>query len=186
MYARLVIGSASPSYAGQDGFEKVRSYDDPSGLRAEVYRNGYTWVVVFIGTEPGDLRDAKADFLQAIGLVSAQYAAAVEIAFEVTELAESMGGEVEFTGHSLGGGLAASAAAHTGGTGIGFNAAALHADTIKGASMSGFSFVNYQSTHDVLKFINAMTPNAAVPGTTVPVSGAGTHGMAAMCKALGC
>ncbi|MFT3792940.1 MAG: FG-GAP-like repeat-containing protein [Rudaea sp.] len=99
-------------------------YDANSGFGATVFP-GYgdeATVVAFRGTRPMVLKDWENDAQQSMGLDSAQYDHALDLAKNIYS---QQGGNVLFTGHSLGGGEAAAAAYYTGGAAVTFNAAGL-------------------------------------------------------------
>ncbi len=57
--------------------------------------------------------------------------------------------------------------------------------TFDSAFPFSFSITHFRSSFDVLRIGNALTP-ARVPGTTVSLGAAGFHGMAGVCRAVGC
>ena len=97
----------------------------------------------------------------------------------------STGGNIHFTGHSLGGGIASVAAIWTGGSATVFNAAGVHANTLGGYAPSRGSVTHFHSSFDVLRLGNAFTP-VSVPGARVSLGAAGLHGMGGVCRAMGC
>ncbi len=107
--------------------------DDKSGFKAAIYRNNNAkpgepaYVIAYAGTE-GLGKDAIADAVQGVGLESAQYTKARDLAVAMDIATHDQGG-FETTGHSLGGGLAAAGSAVTGAPGTTFNAAGLHRNT---------------------------------------------------------
>lgn len=101
----------------------------PAGLLAAIYSDEQgNVVVVYAGT--GDLGDGYTDLVQSQGwmLESGQYEFAMDLGIVVEK---AYPGDVAFTGHSLGGGLASTSAAATGGTAVTFNAAGPHEDTLE-------------------------------------------------------
>lgn len=111
------------------GFERIREWNDATGLNAVAYRSkldGHV-VVAYRGSEGG--MDWASNISQGLGSYTPQYASAVNVARE----AKAMYGNVEFTGHSLGGGQAAAAAMATGS----------HADTFNAAGLNPASYVEY-------------------------------------------
>lgn len=103
---------------------------DRSGFRASIFRNtsGQT-VVAFAGTDPSQPGDLKTDGGQGLGVPTTQYQRAVTLAHQVQDKVGR--GNVAFTGHSLGGGLAATAALATGETAVTFNAAGVSNETMR-------------------------------------------------------
>ncbi|UOF15232.1 hypothetical protein IEQ11_00765 [Lysobacter capsici] len=105
---------------------------DGSGFRAAVYTNGDgQYVVAFAGTNgfnPLGDGDIANDVGQGLGFNTSQYKQAVALAKEAEA---AFGDNVVFTGHSLGGGLASTAALATGNTAVTFNAAGLSNDTLR-------------------------------------------------------
>lgn len=104
--------------------------DAGSGFRAAIYQNpAGQYVVAYAGTNPKEIPDLKADAAQAFGLETKQYDQAIALA-KRAEVAFG-DGNVAFTGHSLGGGLAAAASLATGGSAVTFNAAGLSNGTLR-------------------------------------------------------
>lgn len=97
----------------------------PEGFQAAIYVNEYGDVVVaFAGTDPTDLDgDVQTDTDHARGQVTEQHEFAMNLGIS---LEERYPGRVAFTGHSLGGGLAAAASLATGAPAVTFNAAGLN------------------------------------------------------------
>lgn len=109
--------------------------DSASGFRASIYRNDAGQVVVaYAGTDPSEMPDIGADAAQAFGLETTQYNKAVDLA-KKAEVAFG-DGNVIFTGHSLGGGLASTAALSVGATAVTFNSAGPSNDTLRDLGFS--------------------------------------------------
>jgi hypothetical protein len=177
----LAQGVYDLGFTGADGFERIgEPYTDDTGLQAMLFGRGDERVLAFAGTDGGSLANWSANLRQAFGLTSAQYANGIDLAVSLSE-----GGGLHFVGHSLGGGIAAASAIVTGGSATIFNAAGIHPNTVSGFSMSRGSITHFRSSFDVLQIGNALTP-ARVPGTTVSLGAAGFHGMAGVCRAVGC
>jgi hypothetical protein len=90
------------------------------------------FVVAFAGTDPTQLGDLGTDARQGLGFNSGQFEQAQSLAQKVKA---SVGDNVVFTGHSLGGGLASHAALSTGGTAVTFNSSGLNDNTIRRAGL---------------------------------------------------
>lgn len=161
-----------------DGYVLNSIYTDGSGMKAALFVGGDSSVLSFAGTSPSSWDNWKANLSQAFGFSSAQYNAGIFLAL-------SLGGNVHFTGHSLGGGIAAAAAIVTGGNATIFNAAGVHSNTLRGYAPSNGSVTYYYSSFDVLRIGNALTP-ARVPGEHISLGAAGFHGMGGVCRAMGC
>ena len=107
--------------------------DEQSGFDAAIYRNDQgQYVVAFRGTDQWfgpEGADIKANGGQALGLTTEQYEQAK---FLARSAVRAFGrGNVIFTGHSLGGGLASAAMLATGVPGVTFNAAGLSDNTLR-------------------------------------------------------
>jgi putative lipase involved disintegration of autophagic bodies len=111
-----------------------------NGFRASIFQRGDKIVVAFAGTDPASFTDLTNDVQQARGLLSAQYEAAVLLANKISPQIGS--GNLEFTGHSLGGGLAAVASGVTGRSSITFNAAPISSGTLQRYAISGRNLAN--------------------------------------------
>ncbi|MGB0894040.1 MAG: hypothetical protein ACPGUD_06490, partial [Parashewanella sp.] len=103
--------------------------DDKSGLHSKLFVDTLTgkYILAFRGT--ADKKDWATNLKQGIGFKSRHYQKAMATARKVHEAVKRNSGELIFTGHSLGGGLAYAAAAVTDCYAITFNAAGVHAKT---------------------------------------------------------
>lgn len=99
-----------------------------TGFRAGIYTDGDgNHVLAFAGSN--EFQDwTGANARQGLGWQSEQYDEAVQLS---QLAAEVYGGDMVITGHSLGGGLAATAAFATGNTAVTFNASGVHDNTIE-------------------------------------------------------
>ncbi|MFL0356388.1 hypothetical protein ACI5KX_07885 [Erythrobacter sp. GH1-10] len=108
---------------------------DGSDFRARVYKKGEgdnaEYVIGYRGTQTGS--DWKQNLIQGSGGQSDSYDRAKRLAAVTDAHGEANGNPVSFTGHSLGGGMASAASAHTGRPASTFNAAGLNANTVGGA-----------------------------------------------------
>lgn len=113
----------------------LAALDDPeSGFRAGIYTDGEGhYVVAFAGTI--EMADWQNNVQQGAGLDSEQYDQAIALA---QDAAQAFGdGNIVFTGHSLGGGLASAAALVVEeSAAVTFNAAGLHPSTVDGLGLA--------------------------------------------------
>ena len=123
-----------PCDAAKDGWKELSFYDVgldykhvfEGNYRARIFRNDATGelVVAFRGSDDGP--DWVEDIIQMNGKATRSY----ELAQDLAEKLEDNGyGDVTYTGHSLGGGLATTAALASENEATVFNAAALSVDT---------------------------------------------------------
>lgn len=113
----------------QDGIDPASLQNESTGFQSNIYTDGEgRYVVAYAGTS--SLSDWKNNIQQGLGANSEQYDQAIQVA---QQAAEVYGKEnIVFTGHSLGGGLASTAAVVVGdGTAVTFNAAGVHPNTLK-------------------------------------------------------
>ncbi len=124
--------------------------DDPkAGFSAAIYAPDADHIVVaFRGTELSDPGDLWTDVKQALGFHSDQYDQAARLAQAVQ--AQYPGKQIEFTGHSLGGGLAQMASAVTGLPATTFNAAGVHPNTLGAFQLDPGKIVNFSVEGDGL------------------------------------
>lgn len=108
-------------------------HDKKSGFDAAIYQNkDGQYVIAFRGTDKWigkEGADIKANGGQALGMKTVQYEQARFLAHRA--IAAFGEGNVIFTGHSLGGGLASAAMVATGAPGVTFNAAGLSDNTLR-------------------------------------------------------
>ncbi len=155
---------------------------DDSGLKVALFVDGSgNHVAAFAGTSPTSWANWKSNFLQALGFSSPQYTSGMKWANTYFKQAN---GNIHFTGHSLGGGLASAAAIRTGTSATVFNAAGVHNNSLGGVPRSAGDVTYYYSSHDALRLGNMLTP-ASVPGRHINLGNAGWHGMGGMCEAMG-
>lgn len=132
--------------------------DAKSGFDAALYRNSEGQVVLaFNGTDQG--RDWKSNLRQGIGLQDVQYDQAVALARQASS---AFGSDLVVSGHSLGGGLAATAAMVTQAPAVTFNAVGVHdatlerygfdAQVLKQEAAAGL-VRNYQVNNELLTYL---------------------------------
>ena len=113
--------------------------DNRSGFSADIYQHedGH-YVVAYrgseVGTEQSQLMDWVNNGQQGIGMDSAQYSSAIELANRAQHVFGE--GNVALTGHSLGGGLASAASLASGASAVTFNASGLSNETLKDLGFS--------------------------------------------------
>lgn len=100
------------------GIDPASLHDSASGFQAGVYSDNQQYVLAFAGTN--DMRDWLSNVRQATGYDDVQYNQAVAVAKSAKA---AFGDALVIAGHSLGGGLAATAALATGTVAVTFNAA---------------------------------------------------------------
>lgn len=170
-----------------EGWERLENIENPdTGFYAAVYRSQIDGqvVVAYRGTEPTTWQDwVHGNLTQGVGLPSAQYAQAASVARQ----SQAKYGNVEFTGHSLGGGLA----------GVGAMATSTRADTFNAAGQNFMSrywygldtsvagnINNYRNDGEILtgvqerSLLAPLAPNAVgnqidIPSVRVNKDGAG-------------
>ena len=159
-----------------DGYT-LQDIDTTGGLYAGIWVNddGHH-IIAYRGT--ATLSDWGDNIRQAFGYNSSRYDAAMELAGNYHD---TTNGNIHFTGHSLGGGLAAASAIATGGSATIFNAAGLHANTLRGYSPGAASITHYRSSTDILRLGNALTPTTLY-GKKVSLGPAGWHTMSHACR----
>jgi hypothetical protein len=141
-----------------------------------IFRHDLLPTMAFDRTDVPDLRDWRANVSQAINgpLGSSQYRHAVKIGTSMRE--QGLAGRVIFTGHSLGGGLAAAAGSASGALTYTFGAAGLHPQTVTryGGTLQPARIFSYRVDGDPLIDMqrrHAFLPNDA--GTPVVLPGEG-------------
>lgn len=137
-YSRLDPVADADEFQNQLGIGNPQEMLEPDGsdFRARVYKktlpSGQTeYIVGYRGTQTG--ADWMQNLRQGSGFESDSYNRAKRLASIVDAKSVQTGNPVSFTGHSLGGGMASAAAAHTGRAASTFNAAGLNANTLGGA-----------------------------------------------------
>lgn len=119
---RVAAKASDESYDVDDGgllSDVGVTYEPKDGFSATLSKNDDKYFLAFRGTDEVKA-DGLASIRQGVGMESSQYEQAVALALEVSM---ATGGNVVFTGHSLGGGLAVAAANAAKGRAITFNAA---------------------------------------------------------------
>jgi hypothetical protein len=143
-----------------------------SDFRADVFKGpDGRYVVAFKGTTPTSLEDWKSNIQQGMGNPTAYYTRALRIADQIHA---NQPDNVEYVGHSLGGGLASAAAAKYGSPATTFNAAGLHDKTLlrTGIVPNPDNIDAYYVEGDILSTLQdnsfGMAPKAA--GERIPLS----------------
>ncbi|WP_420933670.1 toxin TcdB middle/N-terminal domain-containing protein [Alteromonas sp. A081] len=183
-YAKLANDVYDPQGNAIDGYEMSGDLfvDPDSGLQSALYVNQDTGhsVLAFAGTNGAS--DWIANIRQAFGLESAQYTQAM---VQAQAVHAATNGNVQFVGHSLGGGLASASAIVTGGRATVFNAAGVNSRTVGGLTPAPGSITHFQSSFDGLQMLNSITP-VKTYGEQVALGPAGWHPMGGVCQRVGC
>ena len=124
---------SAPSRRGQlpEGLKSARFEDANTGFRAMLYqsKDAQEVVVVYRGVRRSNvIRDSQTCLSQGLGFGAAAYRQAIELAKAVVE---AYGDKVIFTGHSMGGGLAAAASIVANRPAVTFNSAGVHPATLE-------------------------------------------------------
>ena len=134
------------------------------GIRATVFKDEEgNYVLAFAGTNQmggflGTAGDNDDNVGQGLGFDTEQYDLAEKISDTLDRNAK--GKEITITGHSLGGGLAATAAMTIGAEATTFNAAGVHDNTMEGlphADQSESLINGLQTSGDILSILNGST-----------------------------
>ncbi len=125
---------SAPSRRSQlpDGLKDARFEDANTGFRAMLYQSKDTEeiVVVYRGVRRTNvLQDSQTCLSQGLGFGAAVYRQAIQLGKAVVE---AYGDKVFFTGHSMGGGLAAVASLVADRPAVTFNSAGIHPATLEG------------------------------------------------------
>ncbi len=123
--------------------------DPTSGFKAAVFTDGDKAVLAYAGSER-DTRDWLTNFAQGLGMDTAQYRQATSFA---QECKVQYGDKLTLTGHSLGGGLAAVAAAATNIECVTFNPAGVHRKTLERAGVDPEGFQRAAEAGLVRKYV---------------------------------
>ena len=124
---------SAPSRRNQlpEGLKGARFEDANTGFRAMLYqsKNAGEIVVVYRGVRRSNiLKDSQTCLSQGLGFSAAAYRQAILLAKVVVE---AYGDKVFFTGHSMGGGLAAAASLVANRPAVTFNSAGVHPATLE-------------------------------------------------------
>ncbi len=169
--ARLAADSYNTSGA-PEGWERVQTWDDPStNFYAVAYKSqidGHV-VVAYRGTQPTSGSDWATNVEQGAGIPNVRYA---ESAMVARQAQAQYGDTTELTGHSLGGGEAA-----TGGLATG-----LHTDTFNASGVNPASYLwydldpanagnidNHTVDGEVLTTLQQNTPMPSAAGNQYPL-----------------
>ena len=182
--ARLAADVYNTSGA-PEGWERLQNWEDPNtGFYAAAYRSQIDGqvVVAYRGTEPTTWQDwVWGNATQGVGLPSPQYAQAASVARQ----SQAQYGNVQFTGHSLGGGLAATGAMATSTSATTFNAAGVNPMSRLYYGLDGSAtrnINNYRVDGEVLttvqenSWVSGLAPNAVGNQINLPAMRTKTDG----------
>lgn len=124
---------SAPSRRSQlpDGLKRATFEDANTGFRAMLYqsRDAGEIVVVYRGVRRSNvIQDSQTCLAQGLGYGAGAYRQAIELGIAVVE---TYGDRVSFTGHSMGGGLAAAASLVANRPAVTFNGAGVHPATLE-------------------------------------------------------
>ncbi len=127
----MQLSARSRRHQLPEGLKDAKFEDCNTGFRAMLYQSRDTQeiVVVYRGVRKSNLiRDSQTCLSQGLGFGAAAYQQAIKLAKAVAEV---YGDKVTFTGHSMGGGLAAAAAIVANRPAVTFNSAGVHPVTLE-------------------------------------------------------
>ena len=127
----MQLSAPSRRYQLPDELKHARFEDANTGFRAMLYqsKDAEEIVVVYRGVRRSNiLRDSQTCLSQGLGFGAATYRQAIELGVAVVE---AYGDRVFFTGHSMGGGLAAAASLVANRPAVTFNSAGVHPATLE-------------------------------------------------------
>lgn len=156
---------------GLDGWDEVRVVEGTDGFAASVLEGPDGQVVVaYRGTEMTHLDDWGTDVVNGVNLSTAQGEQALDLAQEAID---TYGAEnVQFTGHSLGGGLAAMAGLATGRPTTTFNAAGVGDDNYELAMDAGGRGKSQEQITNFYTGTDILTTGQDIPDPVHPAAGA--------------
>ncbi len=101
---RILPLTGAIQLSGDLGYKRING---TSGFEASAFEYGGKIIIAFAGTNTNQLTDLAADGLLGLGFTHPQLLQAAEFYQAIKNSADYAGREIVFTGHSLGGGLAA-------------------------------------------------------------------------------
>ncbi|MBQ4838461.1 FG-GAP-like repeat-containing protein [Pseudoalteromonas luteoviolacea] len=164
-----------------------KDFNTESSMNAALFKDDQgKYLLVYRGTAEL-LPDVGADITQAFGIETTQYNEAMDLAQVVVD---KLGNNVEFAGHSLGGGLAAAASMFTGNPATTINAAGVHDRTMtrKGVDMSTVDpskIKAYYNTTDLLHIGQLLPFLPSANGKQIALTPLSSHGVVGACSSMG-
>ncbi|MGJ9423089.1 hypothetical protein [Aeromicrobium sp. CF3.5] len=201
-YAKAMNQLSGASYdqsGAPEGWERVENLVGPEGAAAALFVNtDGDYVLSFRGTQPSETDDIFQDLQNAGNLPSEQHQWSIRVAQEAGERAAGAGGDLDITGHSLGGSLASTASIATGQTATTFNAAGVGAGNHLLAMLAGGKgrseeqITNFHTPNDPLTFVQSVATVDVAAGafitvpTNTPGRSTGTAGSPSTGTRRGC
>ena len=178
----MQLSAPSRRYQLPEGLRNATFEDANTGFRAMLYqsKDEQEIVVVYRGVRRSNiLRDSQTCLSQGLGFGAAAYQQAIELGKAVVEV---YGDKVFFTGHSMGGGLAAAASLVANRPAVTFNSAGVHPATLEGFGLDDAaiderlkSIINYYVPGEWLSTLQSPCFVKSAAGIHIPLPDVGSR-----------